>query len=65
MIIALRKLFVTGLFGLLLNACAPKAPPGCQEMSCRPQSDLQHLTIWWQPELRNGPYDYTQVQVHP
>ncbi|ORM64370.1 type III secretion protein HrpT [Mixta gaviniae] len=50
---------------LLLSACAPKAPPGCQDMRCRPQSNLQQLTIWWQPELRNGPYDYTQVQVHP
>lgn len=61
----LRKLLFTALLSLLLSACAPKAPPGCQDMRCRPQSDLQHLTIWWQPELRNGPYDYTQVQIHP
>lgn len=61
----LQKLLFTALLALLLSACAPKAPPGCQDMRCRPQSDLQYLTIWWQPELRNGPYDYTQVQVHP
>nr|WP_024966766.1 HrpT family type III secretion system protein [Pantoea sp. IMH] len=61
----LRKLLFTALLSLLLSACAPKAPSGCQDVRCRPQSDLQHLTIWWQPELRNGPYDYTRVQVHP
>lgn len=57
-----RRVLVLPLAALLLSACAPKTT-GCLEMSCRPTSDLHRLTIWWQPELRNGPLDYTQVPV--
>lgn len=47
---------------LMLSACArPQA--GCNDVSCRPSSDLHKLTIWWQPQLRNGPNDYTQIAV--
>ncbi|MBP2169580.1 starvation-inducible outer membrane lipoprotein [Erwinia toletana] len=58
----LPKLIMLGLLATLLSACA-KPPAGCNSVSCRPQSDLHQLTIWWQPELRNGPYDFTQVPV--
>lgn len=47
---------------LMLSACArPQA--GCNEVSCRPSSDLNTLTIWWQPQLRNGPDDFTRIAV--
>jgi len=47
---------------LLLSACArPQAE--CNDVSCRPSSDLHNLTIWWQPQLRNGPNDYTRVST--
>lgn len=59
----LIKLIATALLALLLSACAKQPPAGCNDVSCRPQSDLHRLTIWWQPDLRNGPYDYTQVPV--
>lgn len=53
------------LAAMLLAACAPKTPPGCASVECRPQSGDSSLTIWWQPDLRNGPTDYTRVQVNP
>lgn len=56
------RLILLAVAALLLSACA-RTPAGCNEVSCRPPSDLHRLTIWWQPELRNGPYDYTQVAV--
>jgi len=58
----MRVITVAGI-ALLLNACA-KPQAGCNSVSCRPQSDVHKLTIWWQPELRNGPYDFTQVPVN-
>lgn len=59
----LPKLLIATILALLLSACTKKPPAGCEDVSCRPASDLHRLTIWWQPELRNGPYDYTQVAV--
>ncbi len=50
---------------MLLAACAPKAPLGCASVECRPQSGDNSLTIWWQPDLRNGPTDYSRVQINP
>lgn len=58
------KLIILSLLGVLLSACASKTQPGCNQVSCRPQSDAQKMTIWWQPELRNGLYDFTQVSVN-
>lgn len=52
------------LVAMQLAACAPKAPPGCVSVECRPQSDGNSLTIWWQPDLRNSPNDYTRVPVN-
>ncbi|MET3056228.1 HrpT family type III secretion system protein [Serratia marcescens] len=49
---------------MLLAACVPKAPLGCASVDCRPQSDNNNLTIWWQPNLRNSTTDYTRVQVN-
>ncbi|MCW1972949.1 hypothetical protein C7420_102543 [Pantoea ananatis] len=48
----------------ILTACSTPKLPGCREMSCRPVSKPDSLTIWWQPDLRNGPYDYTSVSVN-
>lgn len=58
----LLRFITLAIVTLLLSACA-RPPAGCLDVSCRPPSDLHRLTIWWQPELRNGPYDYTQVSV--
>lgn len=58
----LTRITMLALLATLLSACAKK-PQGCASVSCRPQSDVHKLTIWWQPELRNGPYDFTQVPV--
>jgi len=58
----LLRLFLLAVAALMLSACA-RPNVGCTEVSCRPSSDLHNLTIWWQPQLRNGPDDYTQVAV--
>ncbi|YCI79846.1 type III secretion protein HrpT [Enterobacteriaceae bacterium] len=58
----LKRVLMLTAVTLLLSACA-KPTTGCLDVSCRPSSDLHRLTIWWQPEMRNGPYDYTQVPV--
>ncbi|MGP3591674.1 HrpT family type III secretion system protein [Vagococcus sp. WN89Y] len=58
----LLRLFWLALATLMLSACA-RTSVGCNEVSCRPASDLHSLTIWWQPQLRNSPNDYTQIAV--
>lgn len=58
----LLRMILLAAVALMLSACArPQA--GCNDVSCRPSSDLHKLTIWWQPQLRNGPNDYTQIAV--
>ncbi|MCU7369220.1 type III secretion protein HrpT [Pantoea stewartii] len=59
------RYIVALLAAMLLASCAPKTSLGCASVECRPQSGDYSLTIWWQPELRNGPTDYTRVQVNP
>jgi len=51
---------------LLLTGCAKRHDNGltCTSMDCRPQSGSHQLVIWWQPELRNGVADFTQVTVN-
>lgn len=57
------KLFLL-CFALLLSACATKMPPArCADVSCRPQPDDHQLVIWWQPDLRTGVADSTQVTL--
>nr|PIN57490.1 type III secretion protein HrpT [Serratia marcescens] len=58
------RYIATLLAAMLLAACVPKAPLGCASVDCRPQSDNNNLTIWWQPNLRNSTTDYTRVQVN-
>lgn len=58
----LLRMMLLAAAALMLSACArPQA--GCNDVSCRPSSELHKLTIWWQPQLRNGPNDYTQIAV--
>ena len=58
----LLRMILLAAAALMLSACArPQA--GCNDVSCRPSSDLHKLTIWWQPQLRNGLNDYTQIAV--
>ncbi|MBK0018068.1 type III secretion protein HrpT [Kosakonia cowanii] len=58
----LLRMMLLAAAALMLSACArPQA--GCNDVSCRPSSDLHKLTIWWQPQLRNGLNDYTQIAV--
>lgn len=58
----LLRMMLLAAAALMLSACArPQA--GCNDVSCRPSSDLHKLTIWWQPQLHNGPNDYTQIAV--
>jgi len=58
----LLRMMLLAAAALMLSACArPQA--GGNDVSCRPSSDLHKLTIWWQPQLRNGPNDYTQIAV--
>ncbi|WP_345945679.1 HrpT family type III secretion system protein [Sodalis sp. dw_96] len=59
-----RKLLIVIVLSPLLSACAQPKTAGCEAVSCRPGSDPHRLTIWWQQDLRNGPYDYTQVQIN-
>lgn len=49
---------------LLLTACAKPKFSGCNDVSCRPVSDDHAMTIWWQPDMRNGPFDYSQASVN-
>lgn len=51
---------------LLLAGCAKRQDNGltCTSVDCRPQSASHQLVIWWQPELRNGVADFTQVTVN-
>ncbi|MEN0616093.1 HrpT family type III secretion system protein [Klebsiella indica] len=51
---------------MLLTACAGQHDNSleCTSAACRPQSAPHQLVIWWQPELRNGPADYTRVTVN-
>lgn len=58
----LLRMILLAVAALMLSACA-RQPVGCNEVSCRPASDLHNLTIWWQPQLRNGPNDYTRVAI--
>ena len=58
--------FVLLGLALLLTGCAKRQDNGltCTSVDCRPQSGLHQLVIWWQPELRNGVADFTQVTVN-
>ncbi|WP_304167586.1 HrpT family type III secretion system protein [Lonsdalea britannica] len=57
------KLFLF-CFALLLSACVAKTPPArCADVSCRPQPENHQLVIWWQPDLRTGIADSTQVAL--
>lgn len=58
-----KPVLVLGL-ALLLTACAKPKFVGCNDVSCRPVSDDHTMTIWWQPDMRNGPFDYTQASVN-
>ena len=51
---------------LLLAGCAKRQNNGltCTSVDCRAQSASHQLVIWWQPELRNGVADFTQVTVN-
>ncbi|MEH2921569.1 HrpT family type III secretion system protein [Samsonia erythrinae] len=52
------------LIALLLSACnAPRQVANCESVSCRPQPEARQLIIWWQPDLRTGPADYSRVSV--
>lgn len=59
-------LFVLFAATLLLTACAKPQDNSleCTSVDCRPQSATHQLVIWWQPDLRNGPADYTRVSVN-
>ncbi|WP_010245925.1 HrpT family type III secretion system protein [Pantoea agglomerans] len=58
----LVRIIVLIAAALVLSACA-RPQGGCNDVGCRPSSDLHNLTIWWQPQLRNGPNDYTRITV--
>lgn len=58
-----KPVLVVGL-ALLLTACAKPKFVGCNDVSCRPMSGDHSMTIWWQPDMRNGPFDYTQASVN-
>lgn len=58
-----KPLFIF-LLATLLTACAKPKFAGCNDISCRPVSDERAITIWWQPDMRNGPFDYSQASVN-
>ncbi|MCP1437761.1 hypothetical protein J3D56_001197 [Erwinia persicina] len=60
----MKKPVLILLMAMLLTACAKPKFAGCSEMSCRPVSDDRAVTIWWQPDMRNGPFDYSQASVN-
>ncbi|WP_370417173.1 HrpT family type III secretion system protein (plasmid) [Pantoea vagans] len=58
--------FVLLGLALMLTGCAKRQDNGlaCTSVDCRPKSGSHQLVIWWQPELRNGVADFTQVTVN-
>ncbi|WJV60701.1 HrpT family type III secretion system protein [Pectobacteriaceae bacterium CE70] len=57
-----RILLLSG--ALLLSACSSVTPQeSCTSVACRPQPQARQLVIWWQPDLRTGASDFTQVSV--
>ncbi|WP_158783744.1 HrpT family type III secretion system protein [Pantoea sp. BAV 3049] len=60
----MKKPFLVLALALLLSACAKPKFAGCNDVSCRPVSDDHAMTIWWQPDMRNGPFDYSQASVN-
>nr|NMN91769.1 hypothetical protein [Brenneria salicis ATCC 15712 = DSM 30166]RBP65836.1 hypothetical protein DES54_104101 [Brenneria salicis ATCC 15712 = DSM 30166] len=50
---------------MLLSACSSsRTVANCTSVTCRPQPDGRQLVIWWQPDLRNGPADFSRVPVN-
>ncbi|MDW8846077.1 HrpT family type III secretion system protein [Erwinia sp. P7711] len=60
----MKKSLLILALAMLLTACAKPKLPGCNDVSCRPVSDDHTMTIWWQPDMRNGAFDYTQASVN-
>lgn len=59
-----HKALSVALIALLLSACtAPRQVANCASVICRPQPETRQLIIWWQPDLRSGPTDYSRVSV--
>ncbi|KML67166.1 HrpT family type III secretion system protein [Pectobacterium peruviense] len=58
------KTWLVVLIAFLLSACnSPRQVANCASVTCRPQPETRQLIIWWQPDLRNGPADYSRVSV--
>lgn len=58
-----KPVILLGL-AVMLTACAKPKFVGCNDISCRPVSNDHAMTIWWQPDMRNGPFDFTQASVN-
>ncbi|PKX82493.1 type III secretion protein HrpT [Pectobacterium peruviense] len=59
-----HKTWLVVLIAFLLSACnSPRQVANCASVTCRPQPETRQLIIWWQPDLRNGPADYSRVSV--
>ncbi|WP_113626125.1 HrpT family type III secretion system protein [Pectobacterium peruviense] len=59
-----HKTWLVVLIAFLLSACnSPRQVTNCASVTCRPQPETRQLIIWWQPDLRNGPADYSRVSV--
>jgi len=56
------KFGVFGLLALLLSGCASH-DNGCDNTSCRLQSDRHHLAIWWPSDMRDGLQSYSKMPV--
>ncbi|WP_121574512.1 HrpT family type III secretion system protein [Brenneria alni] len=50
---------------LLLGACSSSRQiVNCTSVTCRPQPDGRQLIIWWHPDLRTGPADYSRISIN-
>ncbi|NDL63377.1 HrpT family type III secretion system protein [Acerihabitans arboris] len=58
------RIIMLSALAALLSACARPEMAGCNDISCRPVSDPHSLSVWWQPDLRNGAWDYTRLSVN-
>lgn len=56
--------YLLPMLAVLLSACsAPHPVANCTSVTCRPQPDARQLVIWWSPDLRSGPADFSRVSV--
>jgi len=56
------RFVILSLVGMILAGCASH-DNGCDNTSCRPQSDNHHVVIYWASSMREGVQSYSKMPV--